>query len=350
MKNNLKEIMKPAPINGGFAMEGYWIWCGSVIKGEEGLYHMFASRWPKTYPMHPAWLIASEIVRAVSEKPEGPYEFAEVVLGQRSARYWDGKSVHNPFIMKCGDTYVLYYMGTTHPFIDLGMPGMLTIQDPRTIVARSNKRIGMATSKSIYGPWTRMDQPILSVRPQYFDNYLVSNPAPCQGENGEILMLYKARGYAEPARNGYTFGNMQLGVVRAEQYNSKYEQLVNHPINICEGMEVEDPFLWKDEDGYNMMAKDMTGDICGEKYGGIHALSEDGIHWEVKKNNIFYSRKVLWSDGAVREVGNMERPFILFEDGKPICAFFATSDGKDGKGIINCTKTWNMAIPLNEYK
>jgi hypothetical protein len=38
----------PAPVTGGFAMEDFWVWCGSVIQGPEGKYHMFASRWPKS--------------------------------------------------------------------------------------------------------------------------------------------------------------------------------------------------------------------------------------------------------------------------------------------------------------
>lgn len=71
---------KPAPVNGGFKMDGYWVWCGSVVKGEDGKFHMFASRWDKKYPMHPGWLAGSEIVRAESCTPEGPYEFYTMPL------------------------------------------------------------------------------------------------------------------------------------------------------------------------------------------------------------------------------------------------------------------------------
>ncbi|MDD3430215.1 MAG: hypothetical protein PHG02_09470, partial [Oscillospiraceae bacterium] len=74
----IQNYYKPAPLEGGFVMEKYWVWCGSVVQGEDGLWHMFASRWPKTLPFHPGWGIASEIVRAVADKPEGPYRFAEV--------------------------------------------------------------------------------------------------------------------------------------------------------------------------------------------------------------------------------------------------------------------------------
>src|SRR5262245_45244510 len=90
------------PRNGGFRMEGYWVWCGSVIKGDDGRYHMFASRWPKDITFHPGWMTNSEIVRAVADRPEGPYVFQQVVLPARGADYWDGRSTHNPSITRHG--------------------------------------------------------------------------------------------------------------------------------------------------------------------------------------------------------------------------------------------------------
>lgn len=99
-------------MDGGFRMEGYWVWCGSVVKGEDGKYHMFAARWPKWLPMHPGWLLKSEIVRAVADKVEGPYTYCETVLGARGAQYWDGRMTHNPSIMKVGNKWVLYYIGS----------------------------------------------------------------------------------------------------------------------------------------------------------------------------------------------------------------------------------------------
>jgi hypothetical protein len=32
--NEFRERLLPAPMDGGFRMDGYWVWCGSVIKGE----------------------------------------------------------------------------------------------------------------------------------------------------------------------------------------------------------------------------------------------------------------------------------------------------------------------------
>ena len=72
--------LQPAPPDGGFSMKGYWVWGGSVMRGEDGKYHMFATRWPTSLRFEQHRLTNSEIVRAVSDKAVGPYEFAEVVL------------------------------------------------------------------------------------------------------------------------------------------------------------------------------------------------------------------------------------------------------------------------------
>ncbi|ABX41317.1 glycoside hydrolase family protein [Lachnoclostridium phytofermentans] len=346
MKNTLKDLMLPAPVEGGFAMDGYWVWCSSVIRGEDGKYHMFASRWSMDYPMHPGWLVASEIVRAVSDTSVGPYKFQEVVLPARGPQYFDGRSTHNPHITRCGDTYILYYMGSTHPFPELKNPSELKHEDDITVVARANKRIGVATSKSIFGPWKRSDNPILFPRPEYFDNFFTSNPAPCIDMDGGCTMIYKTRTYLSSLDAPFLHGNMSFGVVKSKSPTEGFSQMLDIPLFNGEGFEMEDPFIWMDKDGYNLMAKDMKGNVCGEKMGGIYAFSDDGIQWILKRDSLFYSRSILWDDGIVREMGNLERPFLLMEDGKPVCAFFATSDGKNGEGFMECTRTWNMAIPL----
>lgn len=337
MRGTLKERMLPAPVNGGFRMDGYWIWCGSVIKGEDNRYHMFASRWPKEVPMHPGWMMKSEVVRAVADTPLGPFLFEEVVLPARGAQYWDGVATHNPHIMKVDDTYVLYYIGTTHPFPEEAA------METKVVVARANKRIGIATAKSVKGPWKRSDYPVLYTRPGFFDSFLVSNPAPCLLENHNVYMMYKARGYVKEPN--CTWGDMTLGMARAKVTGEAFEALCSEPI-FSKDMELEDPFMWHDEDGFNLMAKDMMGNISGEHFGGVHALSKDGIHWEVQKGKLFFSREILWDDGVKRRMGNLERPFLLFENGKPTHVYFATSDGDEETGFLGCKNTWNMVIPL----
>lgn len=339
MNKGLFERLLPAPINGGFRMEGYWIWCGTVVQGEDGRFHMFASRWPKDYPMHPGWLIASEVVRAVADTPEGPYAFQEVVLPARGAEYWDGRMTHNPHIIKHGDTYVLFYTGSTNPLPDAAPGQPLQLDDLRVLAARAGKRVGIATSKSVFGPWERRDAPILATRPGKFDSFLTSNPAPCIQEDGSVLLIYKARQY-----EGNTHGKMTIGAAWAEHYDAPFRILSEDPVFPPSLFHLEDPFIWKTESGYNLIAKDMDGRVCGEKHAGIHACSSDGLHWELNSNPKAYSRTVAWDDGSSITMGNLERPFLLFRDGRPTHLFAAVADGSGG--FRNASNTWNMVIPI----
>ncbi|MDG0813971.1 glycoside hydrolase family protein [Cohnella rhizosphaerae] len=86
MAMTFRSRLLPMPKDGGFRMDGYYIWCGSVVKAEDGRYHMFASRWPVETGFPDGYRTHSEIVRAIAEKPEGPYTFVEVVLRGRGGR------------------------------------------------------------------------------------------------------------------------------------------------------------------------------------------------------------------------------------------------------------------------
>src|SRR2546425_10752646 len=63
---SLKECIGPAVKNGGFVMEGFFIWCSSVIKVGD-TYHLFASRWPAEHGLG-GWTKYSECVRATSKQ------------------------------------------------------------------------------------------------------------------------------------------------------------------------------------------------------------------------------------------------------------------------------------------
>ena len=54
---------------------------------------------------------------------------------------------------------------------------------------------------------------------------------------------------------------------------------------------------------------------------------------------------VRWDDGSVTEQPNLERPFILFENGKPRCFYFATGVGERAYQIDH---SFNIAVPIGE--
>ncbi|WP_316813105.1 glycoside hydrolase family protein [Pedobacter heparinus] len=325
------------------AMENYWVWGSSIVKDKVGKYHIYASRFPKTLPFHPGWMVASEIIHGTADVPQGPYTFSDVALPARGAQYWDGRSTHNPRILFFKDKYYLIYMGSTHPFEEPKY-GQLTLDSKWCIVARSNKRIGLAVSDTPYGPWKRLDEPILKTKPNTFYSFLTSNPSPMLQEDGSVMMIFKGRAHTMDGK----YSNMALGMAYAPNINGPYRVLNDDkPIfNVEEQGEAEDPFLWKNSGGYHAIFKDHVAKFTGERGGGVMAHSKDGIEWVMDKDPKAYSKTVAYEDGKIELQGQLERPFIFFENGKPAYLFFATMDGPGG--FENATKSWNMVIPFKK--
>ncbi|MFD1772023.1 glycoside hydrolase family protein [Sphingobacterium suaedae] len=329
----------PAPKKAGFSMDDYWIWDPSVIKGPDGKYHMFASRWSKTYGFG-NWVTNSEVVRAISDTAAGPYMFVEVVLPARGKKYFDGCTTHNPRIVRTGDYYVLYYFGNTYaapspsPEEDVWSTGLAQN-------AWMRKRVGMAYATSLEGPWIRSDQPVINPRLGEWDASITSNPSPVVLPTGQVYLVYKSSpiNYNPP---------LLLGAAMADSFRGPYQRLSNEPIFSFHNSEkadndVEDPFVWWTGSQFELIMKDRFGHICGEEGGGIHAFSPDGIQWTLSDPVKAYSRRIKWDDGTETEQANFERPFLLFEDGKPTHLFAATGSGK---GSYQFDRTWNMVIPL----
>lgn len=332
-------------------MDGYWIWCPSIIQDEQGLYHMFASRWPDWLPMHPGWLTNSEVVRATASRPEGPYQFAEVVLPARGPEYWDGRSTHNPTVRFHAGRYYLFYTGITFPLKGLQQGDSLSTSDPHCIVARASKRVGLAWADSPDGPWHRMDQPLLPTSPDTFYSFLTSNPAPTIHADGRVTMLFKARSYVRESRlaayRGDTHGAMTIGIATADRPEGPYRVACAEPLFSPDRFgEIEDPFLWEDGDGFHLIAKDMSGVICGETGAGIYARSPDAQSWALGDPRLAYSLRLPLTGGGTQTVGSLERPFLFRSHGRITHLCASVSNGTTN--FADATRTWNVVIPINE--
>ncbi len=340
----------PAPVGGGFAMDDYWIWCPSVLRDDTGLYHMFASRWPRRMSFSPHWLTNSEIVRATSPTPEGPYHFQEVVLPARGSHHWDGRMTHNPSIRRAADgTWLLFYTGSTYDgdtptpeapieAVDPGELSEMPKVDKRMAQAHRNQKIGLATAPSPAGPWKRNDHPILEPRPDKWDALLTTNPAPCVCHDGRVLLIYKSVRFRGDS--------MFLGVSQAEHYAGPYERLQDEPIlRFGNKDDVEDPYVWCQDGFFHLIMKDMEGGIGGERRGGIKATSRDGIRWTLDADPKAYSRHIKWQDRKETFQDFFERTSLLLdENGCPTHLFAATATGSAHVGALS--RSWNMVIPL----
>ena len=330
--------LAPAPLRGGFSRPGHWIWCGSGIRGPEGRYHLFASSWSKDLAFHPHWCTNSRTVRAVADRPEGPYTYVEDVLPPRGPEHWDGRATHNATIHHHEGTYYLYYTGITYPEAPPTPENPIGERHPLWAKARASQRIGLATAPSPEGPWTRRDAPILEARPDHWDSLMTTNPAACILPDGRTLLAYKS------ARHHGS--KLEYGMAIADRPEGPYRRLKDEPIFEFPGKQhIEDAYLWHNGDSYEIIMKDMEGGISGERHAGIHATSLDGVDWTISEPALAYSRNVLWEDGTRTEQGNLERPQLLIEDGRPSHLFFATtSDGKHFRK--GATHSYNLCVPL----
>jgi hypothetical protein len=90
--------------------------------------------------------------------------------------------------------------------------------------------------------------------------------------------------------------------------------------------------------------KDHKGKYTNEWGGGVLAHSADGVHWKMDADPKAYSKTIQWNDGVIEHRGQLERPFILFENNKPSCMFFSTMDGAGGFENGTCSSI--VVIPF----
>ncbi len=279
------ERLLPVPKEGGFKMDGYFVWGGSLIKAD-GKYHLFASRWPTWETLGkefvengPVSILGlyreySEIVHAEADDPLGPYTFKDVVVSGRGDGYWDGQMCHNPKIIKIDDEYVLFYIGR---YTD-----------------RPERKVGYAVASSINGPWKRSETQILLTED-------ANNPAPYVNKDGSVLLSFRDRHLAN-------------FIVKAEAYDGDYEFLAG---NITPGKAFEDASIFYKDNVYHMVMEDNRGLFTGHVRHGAHLVSEDAITWKVFDPVHIYTHTVQWNDGTETTFDRRERPELVNLDNPP---------------------------------
>lgn len=279
----------------GFKMDGYYIWCGSCIKGDDGMYYLFASRWPKSTGFPKGYMTDSEIVLAKTESLEKPFQFVKVLIGKRDGGYWDSLMAHNPFVIKIGTKYVLFYIGRENEISEY-------------------RKIGYAVSDRICGNWKRSDQPIDLPGD-------VNNPCALICENGKILLYYRDKG-------------LKVSVAESARYDCGFRILKT---DLFCGKRVEDMFVYRDGETIMMLCEDADGSFSGLKKGGILFRSSDGIHFDYQEKA--YGFDISGADGKHMKLQRRERPFILFDSGR---RFLFSSAKYGGEEILTGGDTWNM--------
>lgn len=312
---NLSSMMQPADSSFFFKDDNYYYWCNSVVKGDDGKYHLFYARWPKKNTFF-SWLTRSEIAHAVSDMPYGPYKYMQTVLKSRPGK-WDAISAHNVQVNKFDDRYFLYYTSTNSG--DTSLDELMIDEIGRTGYShkfwgllRSNQRAGVAVADKLEGPWKRKDYPM--VEPQKPIYTVAVNPSVCRGKDGKYYMIIKGDNNPGPKR--YLI------------------QAVGTSVN------PDGPFVLESKPAF---ADIPTEDVCiwydkirERFYAVFHAhggnfigliTSEDGINWNKANNYVVCKKEIPMSDGTILKVDRMERPYVYLENGVVRMLSFAVKKG-----------------------
>jgi len=282
---------EPVPKKSGLSMDGYWVWGGSVIK-VDSVYHMFASRWIKDNMFPENYRENSEIIRATSIVPTGPYEFREVVIGERDSAFWDSNMAHNPTIHKIDDEYVLFYIGSD-----------FSTRLPET--GALLRRIGYAVSRDIDGPWVRSDKPLIEAES--------NNPAISQ-YNEKIMLMYRDH-------------ELRVFLTESDSYRGPFT-MVND--NVWPAGRIEDFYLYRVKDRIYMICEDNAGEISGMDRWGVSLHSDDcGFTWKKSDPVVFYDHDLVYDDGDILRCTRRERPQLLIENGLITHLITAIYDGNN---------------------
>jgi hypothetical protein len=265
-------------------------WDGQIIKGPEGKYHMFASRWDQAVG-HNGWF-NSKAIHAVSDRPEGPYV-------DQGLCWPDNQS------------------GKGHNVTALVMP------DGGYAVIVSETRPGdVFVSKSLHGPWQQLGS--IKVDPNGFN----AN----DGRMSNVSMMVRQDGdYEIVARSGAIMISKDgiLGPYKL-QGPSIYEGIADLPKN-----NLEDPVIWFSGGFYHIVVN------CWSERKAYHLTSPDGITGWVNRG-LAYDPTIdfiRYKDGTVNRWNKLERPSVFLEKGHVAYFTFAVIDvakeqehGNDGHG------------------
>ena len=342
--------LAPAEPRGGLRLAHNWTWGGSVIKGEDGQFHMFVMALRDHCGIQCVYTNAI-IHHAVAAAPQGPFAVRGVALAPRPG-HWDADIVSEPTIHRVPDgTYVMYYMGLNDT---RSSPIDCMASDQTCLGIRGTRKIGVAWSKSLEGPWERLPAPILGPNPAGSPNcdvHDVSNPAVAFTPNGSAIMAFKGEGPSKGCTSGVT------GFATAPHWKGPFTR----PFPTSEGSgpqrlgvrACEDPYIWWDRPGgvFRMLSHACLASVNASRglaaaagswatgMGG-HFFSRDGLSWhEAWTDNVTtwaYNSTVELTNGSSLNFERRERPQVLLDpqSGELQCLYNA---------VQPCSATWGDA-------
>ena len=308
---------------GVFADPDWYNWGASVIKADDGKYHMFYARWAKRYTFR-GWLVRSEVAHAVADDPLGPWKYVDTALKMNTDNF-EQITAHNPKIKKFDGKYYLYYIATHGITEEAKLTELSTIgyAHKQWMPIRNLQRTRVAVAETLNGPWKRL--PDVVVEPAKTIKTLTVNPAITQGPDGTYFMVVKGD---KPGTDKFIRNQALATSKKPEGPFEIYHKAV------IDTFDTEDASMW-----YDKTAKRFYAVFHAHNYIGL-ITSKDGYNWEKAQDGTLTKKEILFDDNTTIKPDRMERPFVLTdESGKAIVLYAAVK-----KGDFSC----NVQIPLTE--
>jgi hypothetical protein len=282
----------PRSTNNGLedsTMKQWNYWDGQIIKGKDGKYHLFASRWEQAAG-HNGWF-QSKAIHSVSDKLTGPYVDKGLLWPDN-----EGGKGHNVTA--------------------------LVLPDGRYAVVISETRPGQVfVSDSLDGPW----KPLGMISVEGDPKWHASNESIMVRPDGRFEMFGRP-GVVMISSNGI------LGPYTA-QGDSIYKGIPE--MVDMDRRYLEDPVIWYSGGLYHVVVNDWYARRA------YHLTSADGIQ-DWKFRGVAFeptSDFARYTDGTVNHWHKMERPGVLIENGHVVALTLASMDtpkelqkGNDGHG------------------
>lgn len=285
----------PSPPEPAFELPDQYVWGADVVGGPEGRYHLFAARWPHDAGVfNDAWQTDSEIVRATADTPVGPFSLAETIVEP-----W----AHNPEILRIEDRYVLYYLGP-------------------------DWEVHLLVADHPAGPWTHHETGIGAP----------ANPAASVRDDGTIVLVIK--------QTDDDLGR-RYDCYLAEAIAGPYELANEQMFSPAPTGPTEDMTIWNAGGFFHLVSNwGPTADFSTTE--GFHALSPEGVHWQVPERADAFPLRVEYDDGSVTEFGDggsLERVKVYAPGGTATHMYRAVAPEGKG-GVPPASNTWSMVTPL----
>ena len=334
----------PVPRTAIYRDPGHHIWDPSVVRGEDGLYHLYYSRWKSSLGFD-AWCTHAEIAWATSPAPEGPYTFRGLALPARGGAFWDGHSVYNGHLVRIDGRFYLYYTG------NYGNEDWRPDRAPATSEEgwwrqRNRQRIGVAVADSPAGPWLRSPRPLIDVGPDT-GRTIINVPVLVTKPEGGYRLYYKTLAEG-PGRFGG--GVFHYGA----DSDSPLGPFVRHPEPMVDknkllprvakrfDFHIDDHFEWFQGDRYYAIVKDHDAPFL-TSHGRSLLLFEspDGRSWSPSRHVLVQGFALDWDDGSRQTFARLEMPKLLIENGRPALLSLAALPEAGGESFI-------VNLPLSE--